>query len=161
MSKNKQDNLKRILVIVSGLFFLGMMTIPMSNIFTNKQTNNSQTPQADNQIDAKKLGELAQGYEKVLEREPDNLTALQGLVEAKMRLKDYQGAKPSLEKLYQKFPENPQVMLFLYIARLQTNDIGGATALMEKLAKLYPQEPKFQAELARLKGAKPLPSPTK
>ncbi|MBR8830195.1 MAG: hypothetical protein N5P05_002855 [Chroococcopsis gigantea SAG 12.99] len=161
MSKKNQDNLKRILVIISGLFFLGVMTLPMSNLFQKKVEETPQNTKANDGITPEKLAEIAQGYEKVLQREPDNVTALQGLAEAKMRLKDYAGAKPPLEKLYQKFPNNPQLMLFLYVARSQTNDLPGATKIMENLVKLYPQEPKFKEELARLKGNKLLPSPTK
>jgi len=39
------------------------------------------------------------GYEAVLEREPNNENALEGLVQTRIDMKDYEGAVKPLEKL--------------------------------------------------------------
>jgi len=50
----------------------------------------------------------AKGYELVLQREPNNTTALEGLAIAKIELGDAQGAIAPLEKLVEFNPENPE-----------------------------------------------------
>ena len=47
----------------------------------------------------------ARGYEKVLAREPDNLTALSGLVRTRLDMQDLEGAIIPLEKLIELNPQ--------------------------------------------------------
>jgi tetratricopeptide (TPR) repeat protein len=155
MPKKNNDTLKRVLTISSGLVFLALMVVPTLGLLKNNNSNSSQGNQPGQQetIPPEKLREMAKGYEKILEREPDNPTALQGLAQAKLQLKDYIGAREPLEKLYKKNPDSLEVMLVLYGTRLQTQDVFGAKSILEKLVKTYPQEPKFKEELTRLNQA--------
>jgi predicted Zn-dependent protease len=155
MPKKNKDTLKRVLIISSGLVFLALMVVPTLGLLKNNNSNSAQSDQPGQQetIPPEKLQEMAKGYEKILEREPDNLTALQGLAQTRLQLKDYIGAREPLEKLYKQNPESLEVMLVLYGTRLQTNDVSGAKNILENLVKLYPQEPKFQEELTRLNQA--------
>jgi predicted Zn-dependent protease len=155
MPKKNNDTLKRVLTISSGLVFLALMVVPTLGLLKNNNSNSSQGNQPGQQetIPSEKLREMAKGYEKILEREPDNPTALQGLAQAKLQLKDYIGAREPLEKLYKKNPDSLEVMLVLYGTRLQTQDVSGAKNILEKLVKTYPQEPKFKEELTRLNQA--------
>ncbi|OKH17362.1 tetratricopeptide repeat protein [[Limnothrix rosea] IAM M-220] len=57
--------------------------------------------QVNKQLYQKEAGALI-----VLEREPNNFTALKSLAEARMALKDYEGALEPLEKLLTAFPNN-------------------------------------------------------
>ncbi|GBL13821.1 beta-barrel assembly-enhancing protease [Microcystis aeruginosa NIES-1211] len=155
MPKKNNDTLKRVLIVSSGLVFLALMVVPTLGLLKNNNSNSTQgnQPGQEATIPPEKLAAMVKGYEKILEREPDNPTALQGLAEARLQLKDFIGAREPLEKLYQKYPDNLEVMLVLYGTRLQTQDVSGAKSLLEKLVKDYPQEPKFKEELTRLNQA--------
>ncbi|MCA2626997.1 MULTISPECIES: tetratricopeptide repeat protein [unclassified Microcystis] len=155
MPKKNNDALKRVLIVSSGLVFLALMVVPTLGLLKNNNSNSPQGNQSGQEatIPREKLEEMVKGYEKILEREPDNPTALQGLAQARLQLKDFIGAREPLEKLYQKYPDNLEVMLVLYGTRLQTQDVSGAKSILEKLVKNYPQEPKFKEELTRLNQA--------
>jgi len=106
MPKKNNDTLKRVLIVSSGLVFLALMVVPTLGLFKNNNSNSPQGSQPGQEatIAPEKLQEMVKGYEKILEREPDNPTALQGLAQARLQLKDFIGAREPLEKLYQKYP---------------------------------------------------------
>ncbi|MGP0129458.1 MAG: tetratricopeptide repeat protein [cyanobacterium endosymbiont of Rhopalodia musculus] len=111
MSNNPQKPFQRIVVILSGLALLGVMILPMS-----RSINQSPYPLATsttNSSQREKLQAIADGYEQVLKREPKNPTALQGLIEAKLQLKDLEGAIIPMEKLVQLFPEEEKLATIL------------------------------------------------
>ena len=103
MSRTSKSNLlQRILIIASGLVFLGLMVIPLLESFGKKPNPTAANPAAgQNTEEQKQLLALAQGYEQVLKREPNNLTALQGLAGANIKLRNFEGALAPLEKLNQ------------------------------------------------------------
>jgi len=106
MPKKNNDALKRVLIVSSGLVFLALMMVPTLGLLKNNNSNSPQGNQSGQEatIPREKLEEMVKGYEKILEREPDNPTALQGLAQARLQLKDFIGAREPLEKLYQKYP---------------------------------------------------------
>ncbi|MEB3355555.1 MAG: tetratricopeptide repeat protein [Synechococcales bacterium] len=59
------------------------------------------------------------GYEIVLEREPDNVVALEGLANTRMEMGDYEGAIAPLEKLVEMYPDFPQYQTLLQQAAEQ------------------------------------------
>lgn len=101
--------LQKVLIIGSGLAFLGTMVIPMFGMFQTPQTA---APTA-NQPSKDSLQAIAQGYEKVLAREPENPTALQGLAEVRLKMGDLKGAIPPLEKLVKLYPQETQLKQLL------------------------------------------------
>jgi cytochrome c-type biogenesis protein CcmH/NrfG len=157
MSNSSNKNpIQRIIIIGSGLVFLGLMLIPLVQSLAPKSPKNAPSNPAQANPEAQKqLLAMAQGYEQVLKREPNNVTALQGLAQANIQLGNLYGALPPLEKLYQINPKDPQVMLFLAEARVQTGDKDGGVALLEDFVKQYPDIPVAKERLAQLKQPTP------
>ena len=111
MSNNSRKPLQRIVVIVSGLALLGVMILPMSRSIDQSPYPSATSTANDSQEE--NLQAIANGYEQVLKREPKNSTALQGLIEAKLKLKDLEGAIVPMEKLVQLFPEEEKLATIL------------------------------------------------
>lgn len=77
-----------------GLFGSAMQQPPQN-------TKTAPTPQAqDSQLQAQE-----RGYESVLKREPDNQTALQGLVQVRLQMNNLKGAIDPMEKLVRLNPD--------------------------------------------------------
>ncbi|MBT9316357.1 tetratricopeptide repeat protein [Leptothoe spongobia] len=68
----------------------------------------------------------ANGYELVLQREPDNQAALEGLVEARVGLGDLAGAAEPLARLAELNPQEPRYSVLLAQTKQQLNDLEGA-----------------------------------
>ncbi len=109
MSDNSPKTWQKVVVIVSGLALLGVMVFPMMGSLNQSSSSNQQTTANADGSPEERLKAIAQGYEKVLEREPNNPTALQGLVEARLQLRDLEGAIAPMEKLVSLYPEQEQL----------------------------------------------------
>lgn len=114
MSQNtSQKPIQRILVILSALAFggstvLGMVSLLTTDFQASKDTSKTAAASKDEQLKAQ-----AQGYELVLQREPENQVALQGLVQTRLQINDLQGAVEPMEKLVKLNPDNPQYKALL------------------------------------------------
>jgi cytochrome c-type biogenesis protein CcmH/NrfG len=105
--------IKRILTILSGLAFAASSVFGMVELFTHASQESKANPTS---AVASKDGQLKQqvkGYELVLQREPENQVALQGLVQARLQMNDLQGAVEPMEKLVKLNPNNPQYTALL------------------------------------------------
>jgi cytochrome c-type biogenesis protein CcmH/NrfG len=106
MSQNtSQKPLQRILIIISGVAFAGSTVFGTIGLFTSafqepKDTAKTAAASKDSQLKAQE-----RGYERVLQREPENQVALQGLVQARLQMNDLQGAVEPMEKLVKLNPE--------------------------------------------------------
>ena len=80
----------------------------------------------------------ASGYQKVLEREPNNETALNGLLEIRLQQKDLSGAIAPLEKLAKLHPQQTEYAILLAQAKQQLNDYEGAAAVYNDLLAEHP-----------------------
>jgi tetratricopeptide (TPR) repeat protein len=80
----------------------------------------------------------ASGYQKVLEREPDNDTALNGLLKIRLQQKDLQSAIAPLEKLAKLHPEQTEYGTLLAQAKEQIEDYEGAAAVYNEVLAKYP-----------------------
>jgi Flp pilus assembly protein TadD len=169
---------QRILIIASGLVFVGLMGFPLIGMFNNSSPTSSQNANQQNPAltpaATKQLEEQAQGYEQVLKREPENTTALAGLAKARLQLQDWQAAIVPLEKLAITYPKQPGIWQAIAQSKIRLGDINGAIAATEKLVKLEPQNKEYQNVLKVLKqqatgdnagaspkAASPSPSPSK
>jgi hypothetical protein len=105
--------LSRIVTLILGLGFgASTLVIGLSGFFgesksSNVAANDPNAPPVEEQIKTQ-----VSGYEKVLEREPKNVTALEGL--ALIHLKtDPKKAIPTLEKLVKYYPERQDYAIVL------------------------------------------------
>jgi cytochrome c-type biogenesis protein CcmH/NrfG len=112
-SSSKSPSYQKIIIIVSGLVFLGSMSVlPMLGLFKDNASNAPKTPPSQGQRtppSQDQIKAIEKGYEKVLEREPDNPTALQGLAEIRLKQGDLKGGLVPLKKLSSLFPEEKQL----------------------------------------------------
>ncbi|WP_229642148.1 tetratricopeptide repeat protein [Waterburya agarophytonicola] len=85
-----------------------------------------------------KLEAEASGYQKVLAREPDNSTALNGLLKIRLQQKDIEGAIAPLEKLAKLNPEQTEYTNLLAQAKEQIKDYEGAAAAYNQVLATHP-----------------------
>lgn len=123
MSKKQQrkKTLLRVATIVMGLGFAGStLAIALSSVFSQ---NNYSASQSQSSAEAPSVEEQIQmqvkGYEKVLEREPQNLTALQGLAQIYLQTSNTEKAIPVLEQLAESYPEQQEFASILQILKQQ------------------------------------------
>lgn len=108
-----QKPIHRILIIVSVISFLGSTVFGLVGLFSSalqepKSNSNSAVASKDSQLEAQ-----VRGYESVLQREPENQVALEGLAQARLQMNDLQGAVAPLEKLVKLNPDNAQYKALL------------------------------------------------
>ncbi|MGK7939703.1 MAG: tetratricopeptide repeat protein [Crocosphaera sp.] len=117
---------QKIIVIVSGLALLATMTMAG---FGPRRSPQSSSPQANSGNAAsvdEQLQSVIEGYETVLQREPDNPNAKQGLEEA---------------------------LKILVATQIQAQNLEAAIPPMEKLAALVPDNEQYQTVLQQMKQA--------
>ena len=121
--------------IVMGLAFFAFVGISIAPLLgglfqvpTASNASNSPSPTTSATPGAKReeLEAQAKGYELVLQREPENPTALRGLLETKLALNDIKGAIAPLEKLVKLNPNESLYAVLLAQAQQQTGDREGA-----------------------------------
>jgi len=119
--KPKENPLKRILLVFSMVAFLGSTGYGLFGLYSNalqqpQTTATSEEASVDQQLAAKEGG-----YELVLEREPENRVALEGLVEIRLQMQDTQGAIAPLEKLIELHPQEARYKVQLDQLQQQMN----------------------------------------
>jgi len=120
----------KVVLIVAALAFLGFSIIPIFSAIKENQaaTNNPATSAAATPSAQKsELQAQEKGYELVLQREPENQAALQGLLEARLRmvqlgLRDVKAVIDPLEKLVKLNPDETQYAVLLAQAQQQIGD---------------------------------------
>lgn len=117
-------------LVLAVLAFVGISMIPLlGSVFKENQPSAIATPAATPTLSADKQAELqaqAKGYELVVQREPQNQTALRGLLEARLQLGDIKGAIVPLEQLVKLNPDQTDYAVLLAQAKQQTGDREGA-----------------------------------
>jgi predicted Zn-dependent protease len=148
---SSQKPLMRFLTILSGLAFAGTSIFGLAGLFTKAFQEPQKNAQTATDAQTSQLQAQERGYEAVLQREPDNQIALQGLVQIRLQKNDLQGAISPMEKLFKLNPDNQIALQGLVQIRLQKNDLQGAISPMEKLVKLNPDNAQYKALLAGIK----------
>lgn len=108
--------LQRFVIIISGLAFLGSTGFFLIEALLSPNQQPEEAPISAADPD---LAEQARGYELVLEREPENPAALQGLADARIKMDDLEGAIAPLEKLVELYPEAEEIQALLSVVRQQ------------------------------------------
>ncbi|NER08036.1 MAG: tetratricopeptide repeat protein [Okeania sp. SIO3C4] len=145
-----------VLVIIA---FLGFSLSPLlGGILEANQNNGQSTPSSTQSPVADREADLlaqARGYELVLQREPDNQTALEGLLQVKLEL--IQSGKgnieeviPPLEKLSELNPGNTDYNVLLAQAKTYTGDREGAAQIYRSLLTAKPGDLKALQGLVNL-----------
>jgi hypothetical protein len=115
------SKLTKAFVLASGMAFLSSSILGLGGLIgssLNKpivSKNAAQSQNAQFQVEEK-------GFLTVLKREPNNQTALRGLVEIRMRTGDAPGTKAALEQLVKLNPTNQQYKEFLTVLNKQIVD---------------------------------------
>lgn len=133
MTQKNNRWLINLFLVVTIVGFLGFSFFPLlENILPrfNKSSVASTvpSPQGSSTPNAGLVDLVAQakGYELVLQREPDNSTALRGLLEIRLQQGDLKGAIVPLEKLAQVKSEESDYAVLLAQARQQIGDNDAA-----------------------------------
>jgi tetratricopeptide (TPR) repeat protein len=132
-----------VVLILAVVAFVGFSLIPLIDAaFKGNQTQTAASPSPTQSASAtpkkEELEAQAKGYELVLQREPENPTALRGLLEARLGLKDVKGAIVPLEKLAKLNPNETEYAILLAQAKQQTKDPEGAAQTYRDVLKTKP-----------------------
>ncbi|MBO9998547.1 MAG: tetratricopeptide repeat protein [Cyanobacteria bacterium SID2] len=168
MSKKRSGWISRIFLSLGLLAFLSFSIVPLlSSVLEARQTTQASTPsptEAPTANEEENLQAQARGYELVLQREPDNQTALKGLIDVRSQLNDLEGTIEPLERLAELNPDQPSYTILLaqtkqYLGdregtaetyrQLLTSDPGNVLAL-QGLVDLLLQENRPEAALGVL-----------
>ena len=107
---NRRTLLQRFILIAAGLAFVGSTGFFLIEALSS---SNQPSPEAAIAPAESDLAAQARGYELVLEREPNNPAALQGLADARIKMDDLEGAIAPLEKLVELYPEQIELQALL------------------------------------------------
>ncbi|MEM8603579.1 MAG: tetratricopeptide repeat protein, partial [Cyanobacteria bacterium P01_H01_bin.121] len=130
MTEKRKRWLINSFLFVSLIAFIGFSIAPLLGGFRRPADHSATAPypqEAGLSGEQQSLLEnQAQGYELVLQREPDNETALRGLLETRLEMGDIPGAIAPLERLADLKPEQPEYTILLAQAKQQVDDREGA-----------------------------------
>jgi tetratricopeptide (TPR) repeat protein len=129
-----------LVLALGAVFFIGASMLPLlEGIVKESQPAQEATPTASQTArsqSASPLVDRAQEYELVLKQEPDNQAALKGLVEARVRQRDFPGAIAPLEKLIALNPNEGLYHLVLGQVYAAQKDSDRANAAFERAIEI-------------------------
>ncbi|WP_066377688.1 MULTISPECIES: tetratricopeptide repeat protein [unclassified Anabaena] len=135
MSQPRNRWIIKVILALAVLTFVGVSLVPIIGAINNTTASN-QNPASPSSNSAaseqkSKLEDTVRGYELVLQREPENQTALKGLLQARLQLLslkqgNIQGVIEPLEKLAKLNPEQSEYSVLLAQAKQQIGDKEGA-----------------------------------
>ena len=124
MSKKEERKKRiiRIITLISATAFLGSSGYGFIRMLTNPAQSTQVSTQAEDLT--QQLQAQARGYEMVLKREPENQTALQGLVEIRLQMNDFERIVEPLETLVRLNPQQKQYEALLVTVKQQVEQEG-------------------------------------
>ncbi len=139
--QQKRSRWVYIMLILMVLALLGFSGLPLLSSIIEADRSGAQIQTQPVGISSEQQVQLeaeATGYQKVLEREPNNSNALRGLLAVRLKQKDIKGAVEPLEKLAQIHPEQREYSILLAQAKQQLQDYEGAAAAYRALLAARP-----------------------
>jgi len=131
-----------VVLVLAVLAFVGVSMIPLlASIFDGDQpavkatSASTQTAASPKSVD---LEAQAKGYESVVQREPQNSSALRGLLEVRLKMGDIKGAIAPLEQLVKLNPEQTDYAVLLAQAKQKTGDREGAAQTYRNILNSKP-----------------------
>lgn len=109
-----QKPIQRIFIILSIVSFLGSTAFGVVGLFHSamdqpkEDAKTAAVKSKDSQLQAQE-----RGYEQVLQREPENQVALQGLVQVRLQMNNLQAAVEPMEKLVKLNPDRAEYKALL------------------------------------------------
>jgi thioredoxin-like negative regulator of GroEL len=131
MEKNK---FTKVFVILAGLAFLGSSVAGLSGSIGSSMNEPAATEKAA-QSQSAQLAAEEKGFAAVLQREPNNQTALKGLISIRLKSGDIAGTRTALAQLVKLNPTERQYKELLAAIDKQIAD-------SKKVGTLRPTEPK-------------------
>jgi tetratricopeptide (TPR) repeat protein len=128
-----------LVVAVSLLALTGFSLFPIFNLVLDGGAAVATEPNSLSTAQTSQLQSQAQGYTKVLQREPDNQVALKGLLDIRLQLGDIKGSLPPLEKIAALNPQTPDYTVLLAQTKQYLGDRDGATASYRTVLTIQPQ----------------------
>jgi tetratricopeptide (TPR) repeat protein len=122
------------------LSFLGLSIAPLITSIFNKTPTPTTTQTDPKTSESERVKIQIEGFEAVLKREPQNETALKGLVDLKLKIQDFKGAIEPLQTLAEANPQVPQYRKLLARVRFESKDRTGAIAEYRKILTTNPGE---------------------
>ncbi|WP_017299273.1 tetratricopeptide repeat protein [Nodosilinea nodulosa] len=140
MTANRNRWLVGTVLTLALAAFLSLSLLPILGSNSNRRASSTpdSSPTADPAAMQAELESQARGYELVLEREPDNQTALQGLVDARIQLGNIEGVVAPLEKLVELNPGVPDYAVLLAQTKQQMGDLEGAAQVYRQVLDQQP-----------------------
>lgn len=137
---NKRNRWLSILVMSIGLLaFVGFsVVLPFSGAFQQSQKASAPPSPSPNQSPTADLEAQAKGYEMVLQREPDNQTALRGLVETRIQQGKLDTLVEPLQKLADLNPDQPDYTVLLAQTKQRMGDPEAAAELYRSTLEKHP-----------------------
>ncbi|OKH26110.1 cellulose synthase subunit BcsC [Hydrococcus rivularis NIES-593] len=139
ISQPKRTRWVYIGVILMLLALISFSILPLvSSIAQEARVLNgssSESTQAEKALETRALG-----YQLVLEREPDNQNALEGLLEVRLQQGDLKKAIEPIEKLAQLNPQQTDYTILLAQAKQQVGDYEGAIAAYRTILASQPTD---------------------
>ncbi|MEM6424001.1 MAG: tetratricopeptide repeat protein [Cyanobacteria bacterium P01_H01_bin.119] len=137
--------IKRNRLLIGGVLmvalaaFIAISIIPLLGTSANHNASTTATYPDDGSGDPQaELQRRADGYASVLEREPDNQTALRGLVETRIQLNDLTGVIDPLERLAELNPDIPDYAVLLGQTQQQLGDLESAARAYRTVLDISP-----------------------
>ncbi|MGB3192153.1 MAG: tetratricopeptide repeat protein [Limnoraphis sp.] len=123
--ESRQRSLQRkqkLIALIGTIGFGGSMLFTLVPLFKSGLQQQNQPEIIEVESAEVQLKAQEKGYQSVLQREPENLTALEALVNVRLQLNDTKGAIEPLEKLVNLSPEREDYKALLAQLKSSSKD---------------------------------------